>query len=156
LEGGPTVANGRVYLGGGAAGIFCVELDKAILDGKELDLATITKLQDQKWKELQAAFAAKKNDPNTPPPSEDDLLKPVPKRVWQVGAGKWHCDAPVNVVGDKLLAPTAFLDKEKLGERALYCLNTATGETVWKRDLVLNPWGGASVAGDTVVVPGSS
>jgi outer membrane protein assembly factor BamB len=55
-----------------------------------------------------------------------------------------------------VLVPTSFLDKEKVGERALYCLSAATGETVWKADLALNPWGGASVAGDTVVVPGSS
>jgi outer membrane protein assembly factor BamB len=158
LEGGPTIAGGRVYVGGGAAGIFCVELDKATLDGKDLDLATIAKLQEQKWKDLRAAFEKdKKVNPDTAlEPTDDDLLKPTPKRVWQVGASRWHCDAPVNVVGDKLLAPTAFLDKEKVGERALYCLNVATGETVWKRELTLNPWGGATVAGDVVVVPGST
>ncbi|MBY0512954.1 MAG: PQQ-binding-like beta-propeller repeat protein [Gemmataceae bacterium] len=158
LEGGPTIANGRVYMGTGAGGILCVELDKAVLDGKELDLSTIAKLQDEKWKSLQAAYEKdKKVNPDTAlEPTEDQLLKPQPKKVWQVGTGKWHCDAPVNVVGDKVLAPTAFLDKEKVGERALYCLNAANGEQVWKKDLPLNPWGGAAVSGDTVVVGGST
>jgi outer membrane protein assembly factor BamB len=35
-------------------------------------------------------------------------------------------------------------------------LNAATGEAVWKRELVHNPWGGATVAGDIAIVPGSS
>src|SRR5438445_473151 len=137
LEGGPTIANNRVFMGGGAAGIMCYELDKAMLDGKELDCATILKMQDAKWKELQAAYEKEKkvNPDLAIEPSDDQLLKPVPKKVWQVGAVKWHSDAPVNLTGDKLLAPTAFLDKEKVGERALYCLNAATGDTIWKREL---------------------
>lgn len=158
LEGGPTIAGGKVYTGGGAAGVLCVELDKATLDGKELGLTEIAKLQDARWKELLAKYEEqKKKDPDFAiPPSDDALLKPAPKKVWQVGTGKWHVDAPVNVAGDKVLVPTSYLDKEKVGERALYCLNAATGAQVWKADLALNPWGGASVAGDTVVVPGSS
>ena len=39
LEGAPVVADGKVFIGGGAAGVLCVELDKATLDGKEYDLA---------------------------------------------------------------------------------------------------------------------
>ena len=160
LEGAPTVAGGRVYVGGGAAGVLCVELDRAILNGKELDLATIAKMQDERWKELAKKFEEdKKKDPDfAMPPTEDALHKPAPRRVWQKGEGKWHVDAPVNVVGDKVLVPTSFLDKEKVGERALYCLSAATGETVWKADLALNPWGGASVSpdGTVAVVPGSS
>lgn len=158
VEGSPSVAGGRVYVGGGAAGVICLELDKATLDGKELDLATIAKLQDEKRKELRSKYEEqKKKDPDFAiEPNDDQLHKPVPRKVWQVGAGKWHVDAPVNVVADKVLVPTSFLDKEKVGERALYCLNAATGETAWKADLTLNPWGGASVLGDTAVVPGSS
>ncbi|MDB5309998.1 MAG: putative cell surface protein/ lipoprotein [Gemmataceae bacterium] len=158
LEGGPTISDGKVYVGGGAAGVICVELDRATLDGKDLDLAAIAKLQEAKWKELVAKYEMqKKTDPDFAiPPSDDQIHKPAPKKVWQVGVNKWHVDAPVNVTGDKVLVPTSFLDKEKVGERALYCLNAATGETVWKADLALNPWGGASVSGDTVVVPGSS
>jgi outer membrane protein assembly factor BamB len=160
LEGAPAIVGGRVYVGGGAAGVICVELDKATLDGKELDLATIAKMQDEKWKELQKKYEEdKKKDPDFAiPPSEDMLHKPTPKKVWQKGEGQWHVDAPVNVVGDRVLVPTSYLDKEKAGERALYCLNAATGETVWKADLALNPWGGASVSADggVAVVPGSS
>ena len=158
LEGSPVISGGRVYVGGGAAGVICVELDTATLDGKDLDLATIAKMQEAKGKELVAKYEEqKKKDPDfAVPPSDDGLLKPAPKKVWQVGEKKWHVDAAVNVVGDKVLVPTSFLDKEKVGERALYCLNAATGATVWKADLALNPWGGASVSGDTVVVPGSS
>jgi outer membrane protein assembly factor BamB len=158
LEGGPTIAGDKVYIGGGAAGVLCVELDKATLDGKDLTLPEIAKLQQARWKELLAKYEEqKKKDPDFAiPPNDDMLLKPKPKVVWQVGQTKWHVDAPVNVTGDTVLVPTSFLEKEKLGERALYCLNAATGATVWKAELALNPWGGASVSGDTVVVPGSS
>jgi outer membrane protein assembly factor BamB len=158
LEGTPTIAGGKVYMGGGAAGAFCVELDKATLDGKEVTAAEVAKLQEERWKQLQAKYAeAKKKDPELAiPPTEDDLLKPAPKAVWKTGEGKWHVDAPVNVVGDRVLVCTSYLDKEKAGERALYCLKADTGETVWSQKLPLNPWGGASVSGDTVVVTGSS
>jgi outer membrane protein assembly factor BamB len=84
------------------------------------------------------------------------LLKFAPKKVWQKGEAKWHVDAAVNLAGDKLLVPTSYLDKEKVGERALYALNPATGDTIWKRELTYNPWGGATVAGDVAIVPGSS
>ena len=158
LEGGPTILGGKVYIGGGAAGVICVDLEKVTLDGKELSVADVAKLQDAKWKELQAKYEEqKKKDPDfAVPPNDDMLLKPAPKKLWQVGQTKWHVDAPVNAVSDKILVPTSFLDKEKVGERALYCLNAATGETIWKADLTLNPWGGATVSGDTVIVPGSS
>ncbi len=158
LEGAPVIANGKVFMGGGGAGAFCVELDKATLDGKVVTPAEIAALQEAKWKELVAKYEeAKKKDPDfAVPPSEDQLLKPAPKLVWKKGETKWHVDAPVSVVGDKVLVCTSFLDKEMVGERALYCLNAATGETVWTQKLPLNPWGGATVAGDTVVVTGSS
>ena len=158
LEGGPTIAGGRVYFGGGAAGVICVELDKATLDGKELDLAAIAKLQEEKWKELLAKYEeAKKRDPDLAIPPNDDMLpKPAPKKVWEQGKVRWHVDAPVNVTGDKVLVTTSYLEKEKVGERALYCLNAATGEQVWRADLTLNPWGGTSISGDTVIVTGSS
>ncbi|MBA4065538.1 MAG: hypothetical protein C0501_17845 [Isosphaera sp.] len=159
LEGTPVVADGRVYTGGGAAGVVCVELGTATLDGKEYGLPAVAKLQAERWKDLEAKYAeakAKKDD-FAIPPDEGQLLKFAPKRVWQQGAGKWHVDAPLNLgAGDRLLVPTAYLDKEKVGERALYALNAKTGETAWKRELAYNPWGGATVVGDVVVVPGSS
>jgi outer membrane protein assembly factor BamB len=159
LEGAPVVAGGKVYLGGGAAGAFCVELEKASLDGKDYDLATIAKMQEEKWKQLVVKYEEdKKKDPDFAiPPDDSQLLKFAPKKLWQKGEVKWHVDAPVNLVGDKLLVPTAYLDKEKVGERALYALNSATGETVWKKDdLAYNPWGGATVSGEIAIVPGSS
>ena len=41
----------------------------------------------------------------------------LPKRLWQVGQEKWHVDAPVTVAGDRVLAATAFLNLEKVGDR---------------------------------------
>ena len=158
LEGAPTVHNGKVYTGGGAAGVLCVDPDKLTLDGKEVTAADVAKLQEARWKELLAKFEeAKKRDPDfAVPPNEDQLLKPAPKKVWQVGEKKWHVDAPVNAVGDLVIACSGYLDKEKAGERAVYALDAATGETKWTKKLTTNPWGGASVSGDTVIVTGST
>jgi outer membrane protein assembly factor BamB len=65
-------------------------------------------------------------------------------------------DAPVTVAGNRVLVASAYLDKEKAGARALFCLDAANGKVRWKRPLKLNPWGGASVAGKVVVVGGST
>lgn len=158
LEGAPTVAGSRVYMGGGAAGVFCVERDRATLDGKELDEASIKSLLDTKWKELQDKYEAeKKKDPELAvPPSEDQLPRPEPVQVWQQGAGKWHVDAPVAVVGDRVVVCSAFLDKEKVGDRAVYCLNAKDGQVIWRQSVPLNPWSGASIDGNLVVVAGST
>jgi outer membrane protein assembly factor BamB len=145
-------------MGGGGAGAFCVELEKATLDGKEYDLATVAKMQAQKWQELVKKYedAKAKKDEFAIPPDDSQLLKFAPKKLWQKGAGKWHVDAPVNVTGTTVLVPTAYLDKEKVGERALYALKAENGDTLWTKPLTYNPWGGATVAGDLVIVPGSS
>jgi outer membrane protein assembly factor BamB len=158
LEGSPTVLNKRIYIGGGAAGVLCVEMDKAKIEGKEYDLPTIAKMQAEKWKELEAKYLVdKKKDPDFAlPPSEDNLHKATPNVLWQKGEKRWHVDAPVNVIGDKVLVASAFLDKEKEGDRAVNCLNAATGDEIWRAPLGVNPWGGASVEGDTVIVTGST
>jgi outer membrane protein assembly factor BamB len=158
LEGAPVVAGNKIYTGGGAAGALCVELDKATLDGKDYDLSTVAKMQSAKWNALSAKYEElkAKNDMFAIPPDDSQLLKFEPKKVWQKGEKKWHVDAPINVAGDFVLVPTAFLDKEKVGERALYALKADSGETAWRAELKYNPWGGTSVAGDTVFVPGSS
>jgi outer membrane protein assembly factor BamB len=158
LEGAPVIAGGRVFVGGGAAGALCVELERAALDGKEYDLIAIAKMQEVRWKELSIAYAAAraKKDDFAIPPDDGQLLRFVPKKVWQKGADRWHVDAPLNLAGDLVLVPTSYLDQEKVGERALYALNATTGATVWKRELSFNPWGGATIAGDRVIVPGSS
>jgi outer membrane protein assembly factor BamB len=158
MEGSPAVANSRVFVGGGSAGVLCVDLNKVTLDGKELDVKEVPALQAAKWKELLAKYEVdKKKDPDfAVPPSEGDLLKPAPKFIWSQGKGKWHADAPILVAGDKVLVASAFLDKEKLGDRSLFCLDAATGKELWKAPLNYNPWGGPSLAGDVVIVTTSS
>jgi len=158
LEGSPVIDAGKVYIGGGAAGVLCVDLEKVTLEGKPLDLAAVQKVLAQRWKELQDKYEIeKKKDPDfAVPPSEDQLPKANPTRLWQQGKDKWHVDAPVNLVGDKLLVCSAFLDKEQVGDRALFCLSVAKGDVVWRKPPKLNPWGGASVLGNTVVVTGST
>jgi outer membrane protein assembly factor BamB len=158
LEGSPSVAGGRVYLGGGAAGVLCIDLNRVTLEDKEMSLAEVQKILDKKWAELQAKYQEdKKNNAELAvPPSEDDLPKPAPVRLWQQGKDKWHVDAPVAVAGERVLVASAYLDKEKVGDRALYCLNSKTGAIVWRAPLPVNPWGGPSLSGDLVVVSGSS
>ena len=158
LEGAPTVAGGKVFMGAGDGGVVCVEAAQATLDGKPVTPAEIADRQAARWRELQTKYEAdKKRDPDfAVPPNEDQLLKPSPKLVWQQGVKKWHVDAPVNVAGGVVLVASSFLDKEKSGRRELFALDAATGETKWSFALPLNPWGGASVLGDTVVVTGSS
>jgi len=158
LEGSPTIVKNRVYMGGGAAGVLCVEIDKATIEGKVHDLPTIAKMQTEKWKSLQAAFEIdKKKDPDFAiPPSEDQLHKASPKILWQKGDKKWHVDAAVNVFNNRVIVASAFLDKEKVGDRAVFCLNAETGDEMWRTPLDINPWGGASVEGNTVIVTGST
>ncbi len=158
LEGSPTVSGRKVFMCGGSAGVFCVDLDNLKIGDKDVKMTDIPKLQAEKWKDLQAKYAEeKKKDPDFAiPPTEDQLLKPSPKLLWQVGKDKWHVDASVLVVGDKVLVTSAFLDKEKLGDRAVYCLEAETGKQVWRAALGLNPWGGCSIQGDTVIVTTSS
>jgi outer membrane protein assembly factor BamB len=158
IEGAPTVAGSRVFVGGGAAGVMCVERDRVMLNGKEMGATEIQKILTAKWAELKAKYEEdKKKDPDfAVPPNEDMLPKPSPVRVWQVGQEKWHVDAPVAVVSSKVLVASAFLDKEKVGDRAILCLDAATGKTLWRQPLTLNPWGGPAVIGDVVVVAGST
>jgi outer membrane protein assembly factor BamB len=157
LEGSPTIAGGKVYLGGGAAGVICVDLNKVTLEGKEQTVDAIAKILDEKWAALLKKYEEeKKKDEFAVPPTEDQLPRPSPLRVWSQGDRKWHVDAPVAVVGDRVLAASAFLDKEKVGDRALYSLAAADGKIQWRTELPLNPWGGPAVKGDVVVVGGST
>lgn len=157
LEGSPTVVGDLVYIGGGAAGVLCVDSGKLTLDKMPLDAAAIKKVMHKRWEELLAKYEEEKkaNPDFAVPPSEDQLPKPMPTLVWQKGRG-WHVDAPVAVDKGKVFVASAFLDKEKVGDRALFCLDAANGNLVWKKPLRLNPWGGPSIQGDIVVVSGSS
>ncbi|MGL4555265.1 MAG: PQQ-binding-like beta-propeller repeat protein, partial [Gemmataceae bacterium] len=150
LEGAPTAAAGKVYLGGGAAGVLCVDPARLTLDGKELDAAAIAKAIGAKRAELQKRYeeAKAKKDPFAQPPKDSDLPRPAPALAWQQGKGRWHVDAPVAVVGGRVLVASAYLDKEKVGSRALYCLDAKTGAPLWDAPLAVNPWGGPSVEGD--------
>jgi outer membrane protein assembly factor BamB len=158
LEGAPTIYEEKVYIGGGNAGVLCVDLNRVTLDGKEQELASVRKLLEAKWKELLDAYEKeKKVDPDFAiPPSEDALPRPVPKVVWQMGRDKWHVDAGVAVAAGKVFAASAYLDDEKIGERALFCLAADDGKPVWRTPLALNPWGGATLAGDLAIVACSS
>jgi outer membrane protein assembly factor BamB len=157
LEGSPTIEKGHAYIGGGAAGVLCIDVERVSLEGKEMAPAAVRKILSERWQQLLAKYEKdRKTDEFAVPPSEDQLPKVTPKRLWQVGQEKWHVDAPVAVAGDRVLVATAFLDHEKVGERALYCLDAKDGTTKWKTPLKFNPWGGAAVLGDTVVVAGSS
>lgn len=158
LEGSPAIANGRVYMGGGNSGVFCVELDRVILNGKEQDAKLVAAEIEKQRKELFVKYEEeKKIDPDfAVPPSEDKLPKATPKIAWHVGQEKWHVDAAVAVAGDKVFAASAYLDKERQGERALLCLNATDGSVKWKSPLKHNPWSGPVVGGKTVLVGESS
>jgi outer membrane protein assembly factor BamB len=158
LEGSPTVTGGRAYLGGGAAGVLCVDAERVSLEGKEMTLPAIEKVLAERWKALQAKYWADyKKDPDLAlPPSADDLPRAAPRRAWQQGAEKWHVDAPVAVSRGRVLAASAFLDREKVGDRALFCMDARTGTVLWRAPLKVNPWGGPSVLGHLAVVSGST
>jgi outer membrane protein assembly factor BamB len=158
IEAAPTIAGGKVYVGSGSGGVLCVDLNQVTLNGKDLSAADAEKELDKAWKVMVDAYEVdKKKDPDFAiPPNEAALPKPAPKVLWQVGKSAWHVDAPVLVAGDKVFVCSAFLDKEKLGERVLVCLNAATGAELWKAPLKFNAWAGATLAGDRVIVPCST
>ncbi len=158
LEGSPTIAGDRALIGGGAAGVLCVDINRVTLEGKEMPLDAIQKILQEKWAQLQAKYEEeKKKDPDfAVPPSVDMLPKPTPIRGWQQGQQKWHVDAPVSVVDGQVLVCSAFLDKEQVGDRALFSLDLRNGAIQWRAPLKINPWGGPSVMGDKVIVTGST
>ena len=158
LESTPTINAGKAYMGGGSLGVIAVDVAKVTLDGKAMDQAAIQKVIEDRWAELQKKFEEeKKKDPDFAiPPTEDDLPKAAPTLLWKQGQGKWHVDAPVNVIGNDVLVGSSFLDKEKEGDRALICLEADGGKIKWRTPLTLNPWGGAAVHDKVAVVTGSS
>ncbi len=159
LEGSPTIAGGKVFIGGGNAGVICVDLKTVTVDGKEMSGEEIEAKNEKLWAEMMAKYEAeKKKDPDFAiPPSEDALMRPQPKKLWQAGNGQggqkqWHVDAAVGVAGDSVLVASAYLDVEKQGERALFALNAADGSVKWRVALPHNPWGGPTIAGDVAIV----
>src|SRR5262249_47036195 len=85
FEGTPTVAGSKLYVGGGNAGVLCIEPSRVTFEGKEQDLAAVPQVLEQRWKELLAKYEVeKKKDPELAlPPNLADLPRPTPKRVWQ-------------------------------------------------------------------------
>jgi outer membrane protein assembly factor BamB len=157
LESSPTVVDGRAYTGGGNAGVVCAEADRAKLAGKTLELPALKKAVAAGWEEVKAKYEIeRKKNADLPPPDESQYPRAEPQLLWQQGKDKWHVDAPVAVAGDKVLAASVFLTDEKLGDRALICLDAKMGGELWKTPLKMNPWGGPSVDGDTVVVSGGT
>jgi hypothetical protein len=158
MEGAPVVENDRVFIGAGEAGVVCVDLKRAILDGKELDLPEIQKRMDAKWAELQAAFEkAKKTDPDfAVPPGDDALPKAAPKTIWHVKDKGWHVDAALGLAKDKVLVSSAYIEFDKVGKRVVAALNAADGKLLWETPVDHNPWGGATIAGDLAIVGCSS
>jgi outer membrane protein assembly factor BamB len=158
LEAGPIIDKGRVYACGGDAGIFCVDMKKVTLEGKEQDLGAVVPILNKKWADMNAKYEAeKKKDPLLAiPPSEDALPKAQPKLIWQQGKNKWHVDAPPVIAGEFILVSSAYLDDEKEGQRSVFCLKASDGSIVWEAPLTYNPWSGATVSGDTVLVGCSS
>lgn len=159
IEATPAVADGRVYIGTGNGGVLCVDLQKVTLEGKELTIAEAAAAVDAKWKALSDAYEAdKKKDPDFAlPPNEASLPRPSPKLLWEKGkGGTWHVDAPLLAAGGRVYLASSFLEKEKSGERALIALNGADGAELWKAKLAYNGWGGATLAGELLIVPCSS
>jgi outer membrane protein assembly factor BamB len=157
FEGTPTVADRKLYTGGGNAGVLCLDPNRVTLEGKEQDLASAQVGLERRWKELLSRYEIdRKKDPQfTLRPDESMLPRPTPRRIWQQGRDRWHVDAPVAVVEDRVLAASASLDEEKAGECALVCLKSSDGSVLWKTPLKYNPWAGPTV-GPYVVVGCSS
>ncbi|MFB3891470.1 MAG: PQQ-binding-like beta-propeller repeat protein [Phycisphaerae bacterium] len=157
IEGAPTIDKGRVFVGGGNAGVICVDFQHATLDGKEQDIAAIRAAVEKRWADALARYEKdKQNNPSAAAPVAESLPKGAAKLLWQAGAGKWHVDAALAAAGDFVLVPSAFVDDDKAGLRALLCLRVADGGVAWEQKLEINPWAGVTVAGDTVLVGCSS
>jgi outer membrane protein assembly factor BamB len=147
VTGTPTDRHWRVFIGGGGAGVLCVDPLKVTVEGKEQDPRSATTFREQRWQELLAKYAVdvKKDPMFTARPDESMLPRATPKLLWQIGQDKWHVDAPVAVIEDRVLAASSYLDDEKVGERALISLNANDGAVVWKTPLKLNPWAGPTI-----------
>ena len=100
----------------------------------------------------------KKKDPDFAiPPSEDQLPKPAPKKVWQQGKDEVARRRPGDRrrrQGARRRRRSSTRRRSASGPCSAWTPRPAT--RVWQARLPLNPWGGASVVGDTVVVTGST
>ena len=88
LEGEPILADGRLFIGGGNAGVLALDLRKLSLEGRPLDAAGIAAALERRWQSLQAQDQLDKvKDPDFAiEPSESDLPKPAPEAALAAGA----------------------------------------------------------------------
>jgi outer membrane protein assembly factor BamB len=163
MEGAPVVdpsypGGAAVFIGAGDGGVVALAASRVMLDGKEMTLAELRPIMEQKWGELMAKYEEqKKTDPDfAVPPGDESLPKATPVKLWQQGEKQWHVDAPLALTKDRIIVCSAYLDDEKIGKRAVICLDRKSGEMLWERPIDMNPWAGASVEGDIVVVGCSS
>ena len=153
MEGAPVVADDRVFIGGGEAGVLCVALAKATLEGQELDLLELRKRMETRWQELQAIYEkARQTDELAIPPGDDALPKATPKTIWHVKDKGWHVDSGLALAGGKLFLASAYIDVDKVGKRVVAALNAADGALLWETRLDVNPWSGPTIAGDLLLV----
>jgi outer membrane protein assembly factor BamB len=148
VEGSPAVAGTRIYFGCGSEGVLCVDCGRVRLGAGEIPLAQAEEAIRRRWQELLLAYEReKKDDPDfAVPPSVADLPLGKVTPLWTAGKDRWHVDSPVALAGERLVAGSAFLDREQLGERALLCLDAADGSLLWRVPLEHNPWAAPSVA----------
>jgi len=158
MEGAPVIAHDRVYIGGGEAGVICVSLKRATLDGQEMGVAEVSQRIEAKAADLQAAYEkARQTDPDfAVAPGDDALPKAVPKTLWHLKDKGWHVDAALAVAGDRLLVASAYIDFDKAGKRVIAAVNAQSGQPLWETPIDINPWGGPTLADDLVIVGCSS
>ncbi|MEX2214748.1 MAG: PQQ-binding-like beta-propeller repeat protein [Phycisphaeraceae bacterium] len=153
MEGSPVIDGNRVYIGGGHAGVMCIDADALELEGKSMTRAQALVLLKARWADMLADYERRKKvDEFAFPPLHDALPKPQPKVIWQVGKNAWHVDAPLALEGERLLVSSSLLDAEKQGKRSLLCLKTSDGSLLWETPMPSNPWGGASIVGDRAYI----
>ncbi len=166
MEGSPVVdpkfpGGPAVFIGGGDAGVLAIAAGSATFEGKNLTLAQLRDLQNTRWENLAVKYEAqKKKDPDFAiPPSDDALPKPLAKKLWQAGEKQWHVDAPLVLAGkdgDRIIVSSAFIENDHCGKRVVACLDKKDGKTLWETAVDLNPWAGATVDGENVIVGCSS
>ena len=52
----PTIDKGHVFIGGGAAGVLCVDAERLTLEGKELTPSAVRKILKERGQQLLAAY----------------------------------------------------------------------------------------------------
>ena len=151
-------ADGKIYFGAGSGGVLCIDPGKVTMGGRVLSAAAAEAAARKTLQELRAEYARiKDSDEFAVEPGPGDVLKATggtPKVLWTAGADGLHVDASVALAELRpgqgaaelcVIAGSAFLDEESVGERALVCLKAADGAVAWKMPLRWNPWGPPSL-----------